>query len=790
MLPSLMSRTRHRALLALAISGCSLAPFTIAQAADAPPAADAGDNAIVVTGTRSANRKALDSVSPVDIFSGAKLRESGESNLTGALTQMSPAISTLNFGQDLGAMVNSIRLHGLSPDDSLVLINGKRRHTSAYIYASPGPTQGSSAADLDMIPMALIDHVELLRDGAAAQYGSDAIAGVVNIILKTGNHGGTLEAMGGAFEHGDGATAGGDADAVFKLPNGGFLHVSADVHYNDYTNRSGTDTRYNANVDKAFGAPMVARENVGFNAELPLNADVTAYAFGTYAHRHAGSFGFYRTLAGVYANGYSPNDLIDEDDYGLTGGLKGDDIAGFYWDLSSTYGNDHIKASQNQSANPDLYAATGATPTSFYLGKYNEAEWTTNLDLTRPVDLGFIAQPATLALGAEYRRDYYGLGAGNAAATYGSGNSASPGLPATSAGYHHRSNYAFYGDWDMHVVPAWEIDAAGRVEHYSDVGTAVSGKISTRYEISQGLAVRGTFSNGFRAPSLAQEYFSNLGVSPEAASGQLAVNSAAARFIGAKALKPERSDNLSFGLVASPTSQLHFTVDLYQIVIHNRIGSGGSYSGATALEALSLGGYTVPSTITADAVSATYYANVANTRTRGIDATADYVQDLGDAGAIDWSLALEVNRTKVTHVNVDTNGNALLDTQQINWLTHSEPADKITLGAAWKHGPLNIAVHEIRWGPLQDYMYYVSGPNAWSPTYSFHQSARYTTNLEASYDLTANLRMTIGGENIFNAYPARVPAIANLDGATVYDYNNTQIGINGGFLYGKVRLKF
>ncbi|MBF7013660.1 TonB-dependent receptor [Novosphingobium resinovorum] len=784
--------SRKTALLATALLCCtSLVPTVSAWAQDTAQAAGtdaAPGDAIIVTGSRSTARKATESVSPIDVFTPAALESSGNNGLASSLTQISPAISQQQFGQDLGALVSSIRIHGLSPDQTLVLVNGKRRHNSGYLYASPGPIQGSAPADLDLIPMSAIDHIELLRDGASAQYGSDAIAGVINIILKDDTSGGSVEAMSGIYQHGDGFTAGGSANAGMPLLNGGHLNLSADLHYNDYTNRSGPDNRFgNAHVDKAFGAPQISRQSFGYDAAVPLGT-AEIYSFGTYAHRIAKSFGFYRTLGGV---GYSPNSKIDENDYSITGGIRGDGLAGFHWDLSSTYGRDHIAASMTDSGNASIYAETGSTPTSFYLGTYVSAEWTNNLDLTRQFDVG-LAQPVSLALGGEFRRSYYTLGAGDPNSYYGSGASASPGLPPTSAGSHDRDVWAGYGEVDAHLTDAWEVDLAGRVEHYSDVGTNGSYKISTRYEISPALALRGTYNTAFRVPTLAQQYFSNLGVSPSAASGQLAVESEAARLLGAKSLKPEKSKNVNLGLVITPAPNLSITFDAYQIKIKNRIAAGGTYQGEQALEALAVGGYQIPDTVDPSAVSATYFANVADTRTRGVDFTVNWTQYIGDSSTIDWSLAGEINRNKVTNVQNDANGQTLLNTMQRGWLEHSQPADKVTFSARWKRGPFELYAQEVRYGPLQDYMYFVTGPNAWSGSVfnPFKQKTRYITSINASYKLTEKLKLTVGADNVFNSHPSRTPSDSNLYGVTVYDYNNPQFGINGGFVYGKLTATF
>jgi iron complex outermembrane receptor protein len=785
----MMKKSLALLLASAAMLPCGAWAQTQAPAADAPT-----DNSaqVVVTGTRSINKKAQESVSPIDVYSANALKAGSVEGLTDALTQVSPSITTLNFGTDIGALTTTIRMHGLMPDDTLVLVNGKRRHSSGYLYAGGGPIQGSSGVDTDLIPVSAIDHIEVLRDGAAAQYGSDAIAGVINIVLKNTDQGGSFEALGGSNYENGGATAGFNGDAGIKLGSDGFAHVSADIHYQDYTNQDGPDERYNnLNVDRAFGQPQVLRESLAFNAEKPVGDDVTAYAFATYSHRRGASFGFYRTLPSVYSAGYSPNTIAEENDYSLTGGVKGDHLLGFHWDLSATYGDDDINVGMVQSANPDLFTATGSTPTSFHLGDYNAGQAVVNFDLTRPLDIG-LAMPTTVALGAEFRDDTYSLGAGDAASRYGSGSAASPGLPTTSAGHFSRHAWALYGDWDVHPLPQWEVDVAGRGEDYSDVGSAGSGKISTRYDFNPMVAIRGTFTNGFRAPSLAQEHYANLGVNPNAATGQLAVSSTAAALLGAKPLVPETSTNLSAGVVFQPISRMHVAVDFYQININNRITNGGTYTGQAALNALAESGYGIPPTVTPAGVSASYFANSANTRTEGVDLTADYLEDLDAWGTISWTLAAEFNSTKVTHINIDNNGNILLNQQQVGYLEHSEPDNKITLGARWRHDKFDIGLTEIRWGQMLDYATWFEGPNAFSTTNFDHnlEPAEYTTNLDINYDVTPHVRLTLGGENIFNVFPAKVNPDATVFGTTIYDYVNTNIGINGGFGYAKVRYTF
>ena len=766
-----------------------------AAGADAPAAADAGDAAesVIVTGTRESNVKARDSVAPVDVLPASALEATGATDLRDALERILPSLNHAAYAGDYGALTDTVQLRGLSPDHVLILINGKRRHTTANIYADGGPLQGSAPVDLDLIPLSAIDHIEVLRDGAAAQYGSDAIAGVINIILKSANHGGDVTANTGNYYDGGGFTAGGGGDIGTSLGDDGFLHLSADYRHHNHSVRSGVDTRTGVVDNDIYGDPEIERESLAYNAVKPLSADgIELYSFATYAHRDAQAYENYRLptiLPAIYPGGFSPRATIDENDYAATFGLRGDHLLGWHWDLSSTYGGDDNGLRVINTGNPGLYKATGSTPTSFHIANFAITQWTNTLDLTQPFEVGLSA-PLNVAFGGEWRRETYKIRPGDPASYTDGGSQSEQGLAPINAGSHSRSNSAGYVDLATDLLPHWQIDLAGRHEHYTDFGDTTSGKLSTRYDFTPRFALRATVSNGFRAPSLAQEYYAALGVSPTGASGQIAAGSPAARALGAGSLQPEKSLSFSLGAVAEPLDGLHTTLDGYLIRITNRIVDGGSYNGQQAINALQQNGVNLPPGVIPADVTAIFFSNGADTKTYGVDLTADYRTALGGAGSIDWDAAVNYNRTLLTRIGLDGNGNPLLDAQQAAYLTSDSPESKIIVGGTWKDSGVSAALHEIRYGKTVALDQYYTGPNAYSITtfYPSINNPRYVTNLELGY-AWQGFQWIVGADNLFNIYPKELPLAQRYLGAARFD-SYTGVGINGGYYYTRLTYSF
>jgi iron complex outermembrane receptor protein len=754
---------------------------------------------VVVTGTRTST-KASQSLTPVDVISGAQLQATGQSNLRDALVKLSPSITRETYAGDTAQLTDALSLHGLTPDHVLVLVNGKRRHTTANIALDGGLNQGSTGVDIDMIPVGLIDHIEILRDGASAQYGSDAIAGVINIILKTNSHGGTIQTTNGQTYAGDGFKNGESANIGLNLGDQGYLDLAAEYDRQNHTVRTGPDDYFgtfqpgHGYYNPIEGDPASTRESVGFNAGYYLGDDVELYGFGTYAHRDAQAYQNYRppsVLPEVYPNGFVPTETVNENDYSVTSGIKGQNLFGWSWDLSTTYGGDHEGIGMDSSANTGLYAAEGYTPTSFHLATVSNTQLTNNLDLTRAFHLPLLPAPVNVSVGVEQRRETYSVAAGDEASYLDGGSQALPGLAPVSASDNSRNVLGTYIDLSTHLAPKWTVDLAGRFEHYSDVGDTTNGKISTRYDFTPQVAVRGSVSSGFRAPSLAEEYYSNVNESPASVTGLLAANSAAARLIGAQPLKPEESTDYNLGLVLTPTRDLHFTIDAYQIDIRDRIVEGGTASGEAAIAAMEAAGLSIPGSIPASAVSASYFTNGASTRTRGIDLSGTWHTGFGAYGQVDWDLGVNLNTTSVTSVATGANGQPELNAQQIAWLSTATPKNKIIVGGTWHLDKWGVSLHETRFGSTSSEETYIVGPNAFSTTQFIHfeNAARYVTDLEVRYDVTKRFQIAVGANNLFDVYPSKLPYAAQLEGAQ-YDAFASTIGEDGGFYYLRARYTF
>lgn len=775
----------------LAFAANTAFAFDALDANAAPALVGAEGGVVVVTGTRDTRRSADESLSPIDVISAKDLQRTGQTDLRDALVKLLPSVNRLAQAGDAANLTSALTLRGLSPNHVLLLINGKRRHTSANISADPGAQQGATPVDLDLIPVSAVDHIEVLRDGAAAQYGSDAIAGVINVILKSSAQGGNVIVNSGQYYKGDGFTLGSSADIGLPLGEDGFVHLSAETKRHDHSVRSAPDERTGTLVNRTLGDPQSRREAFGLNAGLALSTTTELYAFGSVAHRDGESVQNYRLpsrLPQLYPDGFSPVETSNEQDGSLTAGVRGEQLAGWRWDLSGTYGVDNVKIGMRDSANTDLYAATGATPTSFHLASYKNTQWGVNLDVARPFDVGLPA-PLSVALGTEYRRETYDVGAGDAASSYGSGAQALPGLSAISAGKHDRNISAAYADLSTKLGPQWEAELAARHERYSDAGNTTNAKLSARYQASARYALRGTLSTGFRAPSLAQEYYTSLAVSPTTAGGQLAVNSVAARSLGASALKPEKSRSFNLGLVAQPWDKFNLTLDAYRIEIRDRIIQGGTYTGTTAINALTAAGISLPTGLSS--VSASYFANGVDTRTQGVDVVATYTTNLG-AGRIDWDLGANVNTSSILRTATDTNGRPLLNAQQAGYLTTSTPKNKVIVGGVWSQGPWGVSLHATRYGKTATEATFYSGPNIYSTSVFNHieNAPRTLTDLEVRYAVSKQLQLALGANNLFDVYPSKVPAASRYLGVYQYDTAASQTGFNGGYYYVRASYTF
>jgi iron complex outermembrane receptor protein len=761
-----------------------------------PVNADEESDTVIVTGTRETGLTAYQSTTPVRVIQAQDLVATGRGNLLDALKDVLPSINTPAVPYDVGALARTFQLRGLAPGQTLVLVNGKRRHVSASLYADSDPAQGSNAVDLDLIPLSAIDHIEVLQDGAAAQYGSDAIAGVINVILKDSAEGAQISALGGAYQDGGGGTGEFNADGGLKLPGDGALHLSAGYRSHQFSNRSGdSGGPQPAHVQ---GDPRTQLVSAAYDLNLPLGDLATLYSFGTVAHRKAkayenprqpGATGVNQVDA-LYPDGFSPLERATENDFGITAGAKGGQLGPWSWDASVTFGRNQVDLENINTVNPDLLADLGNAQSNFNVGSFSASDLTTNLDVRRTFELAPLAGPLNFAIGLEQRRESFDIGAGEPNSYYGGGPSAFPGFRPSDGANASRSSFAGYVDFSVHLTSAWEVGLAGRAEHYQAVGSKETGKLSTRWAITPQLAWRATVSNGFHAPTLAQQYYSATTVTTGFATIQVPLGSAGARVLGAPNLRPETSRNFSTGFVLEPLPNLHASLDFYQIDLNDRIIETGYISGDIVAETIAANGSIIPSGVTGDNISAAFFTNGVDTRTRGVDLAADYASEIGGLGRIRWTANLGYNKTDIRSIHaapavLQAQGTPLLDVVQISNLTTATPHVKGSVAAIYSGGPWEATLRESYYSNSTQVQGYPPGPY-----YALDTGTAFITDVEVSYGFNRHIRLGVGADNLFNRYPERIsPEIyQNLN----YDqYSHlSPYGVNGAYYYGRLTLTF
>ncbi|WP_242137661.1 TonB-dependent receptor [Sphingomonas sp. TREG-RG-20F-R18-01] len=812
-----------------------------AAPATAPPTApDAVQDDIIVTGTRRIGTTAAESATPIKVLGADELSHVGQPNLNQVLTQLVPSFTAQAFGGDTANLTLSARLRGLSPNHTLVLVNGKRRHGTANLAVLGGPYQGAATADLDLISPSSIARIEVLEDGAAAQYGSDAIAGVINIILKDDREGGSGYATAGKNYDVGGTTYAGTLHLATRVGDAGFINATVFHRFHDFTQVGGLDRRVTDGSGALLGSLSAAQRPLyqsipGFPYVNRINGDakswltngqynagydfgaVQAYSFGTYSKRIASAYENLRVpdrviaspVLGVggtlttpgevipYPNGFNPREGIREDDYAFTGGLKGK-VGAVKFDLSTTYGKDKNLIYTLDSANRSLFVDTHFTPRDFYNGSFTASELTANADFSTEFEMG-LALPLNVAFGAEYRKNRYAIGSGDPGSIYKEGAQSYPGFRPSDAGTHDRENESLYLDVAASPVDALKLDGAVRYEHYSDFGSKVIFKGTGRYDFSHAFALRGTVSTGFRAPTLAESYYSATNVSPTSAFVQLPANSAAAKLIGFQNLKPEKSTNLSAGAVVR-TGKLTVTLDAYQVKIRDRIlgtgsifGSGGATNFPIVTAAIVANGNVLDPTVSQTGIN--IFTNGASTRTRGVELTATIPSDFGLWGRVSWSLSGNYNETKITHLAVApaTLGNIpLFDAGARANLETASPKFKAIASALWSVAGFTTTVRGTLYGKSSTY----ASPDG-GTFYLQKVPTAFIADLEVSYALTSGIDLTAGANNLFDKRPptvALVPGTTNntlVTGGNVLDAPlSAPYGINGGYYYGKIAFKF
>ncbi|MFV3074784.1 TonB-dependent receptor plug domain-containing protein [Niveispirillum fermenti] len=772
---------------------------------------------IIVTGTRVANRTATESLAPIDVLGAGDLEKQAFTDTNDILRTLVPSFNVSRNGiSDGSTFVRPPTLRGLPPDQTLVLVNGKRRHRSALVQLSGGAlAAGAQAPDLSQIPAIAIKQVEVLRDGAAAQYGSDAIAGVMNFQLKDASEGGSAQIQYGSTYEGDGDNVKAAANVGLPLGPSGFFNLSAEYSQSDPTDRGVQDPRAPAGMSRLamnWGDPDAEATRIFVNAGIDLTDTQSIYLFGNYGDSSANGSFYYRPPDPTHAvngpilpvpgdpngfsfvewfpEGFTPRFFGDVKDASIVGGFKHELDSGLIYNVSGSFGRSqidyHLKNTVNPSMGPD-------SPTEFYVGRLVQEEQNVNIDLSYPVEVGW-ASPLNVAVGTEYRRELYEISPGETASytvgPYASytdpatgalmgmpiGSNGYPGFRPEDSGEFKRDNIAFYIDTEADVTDSFSIGAAARYEDFDYFGSTFNWKISSRLELTEELAIRGSVNTGFRAPTPGQSQTSSVqtyfpaGSSSPVARGTYPAGSVVAQYFGATPLKEEESTNFAGGFVANLDFVL-LTVDYYNIKVKDRIALSEEKF-PTAADRAALAALGVPGANTLGAVN--YFTNAFDTRTQGIDLVASSTVPVGD-GKVDLTAALNYNKTKVT----DRDPTVIGDDRMAD-LERQLPRYRGNFTAIYSLDAFSILGRASYYGKFTD-----------TGNYGKTFGSEWLFDAEMSYTFYDQLTLTVGVQNLFDNYPDKVDALAGGGYAVGQVYPDTSpMGYNGGVYYVRLGVTF
>ncbi|MBA4071205.1 MAG: TonB-dependent receptor [Gemmatimonas sp.] len=791
--------------------------FTLTRAA-------AALSAVAVIGSRSEERTVVDAPAPIDVLPSADIRATGRTETAQMIQALAPSF---NFPRmSIGDGTDHVRpatLRGLGADQVLVLINGKRRHTSALVNVNGSIGRGQAAVDLNAIPASIIDRIEVLRDGASAQYGSDAIAGVINIVLKANAANEAQFTVGTnmtQFEPErqnpaavvsktlwDGKVWKGNATWNAPLETG-YLMLGGEVRQKGWTNRSLPDTRpqylagdprnsdprYTNQINHRQGDAATSDVTAFANFGRPWDAvNGEIYAFGGFGKRRGEAAGFFRrslddrTVRAIAPNGFLPIIASDIVDVSGSVGIKGD-AKGWGYDLSTVYGSNSFGFAVKNSLNTSMGASS---PREFDAGTLGFRQVTTNLDLNREYNPG---RPVRLGLGAEFRIDTYEISAGepnsykdggvkildgpNAGKQPAIGAQVFPGFRPSDAGTNSRSNMGAYADVEADLTSRWLVSGAARFENYSDFGATTTGKLATRLKVVQGLNLRGAVSTGFRAPSLHQSFFSSTatnfinGVPFEVRT--FPVSDPIARVLGSKDLKPEESNNISVGFAAEPTKNLSLTADYYSIEITDRIVFSENFTGAQVTALLVAKGLTGVS-------GGRYFTNAIDTKTKGFDVVVNYSLDLKNAGFARFTGGYNGTRNEVTRVTptppeLSSQSEALFGRVERGRIEVGQPRNNVLTSLDWTRKGWSVLLRAQRFGQV------ISRGTAANGSLDNTYEPMWITDVNLGWQTPWKVKWNLGADNVLDKYPTQ--NIAGTDNSGIFPFSGiTPFGFNGRFLY-------
>ena len=848
-----MKKKFHIHALTLAVSVALATPSAFAQDG-VEVKTDEKIEQISILGSRVANRTATESSVPIDIIDAKSLTKGGFTELGQSLQATAPSFNfTRTQVSDGSDLFRPATLRGLQPDQTLVLVNGKRRHNQAIFGLNGTVGAGAAGTDMNAIPISALSNIQVLRDGAAAQYGSDAIAGVINLTLNdtTGVTTGFIQA--GSTGEGDGDKLTLGLNRGFDIgDDGGFINLSLEYRDYDGVNRAQKDRTGSSTIAPGelsdtvrWGMGDAASEFVStfFNMAIPLSDNKEFYSFGGFSNRTALGNGFFRAFNSasqnvpqVYPDGFLPRIDNEAEDTSLAAGIRGDINDDWSFDVSIVHGRNKydfdskntLNASyaaeyvaNNPGANDsDIIANSG--PTSGYSGGFRFNQTTVNLDVSGSVDIG-ADNELYVAFGTEYRDENYEIvpgeeasyacGIANTSSSFPSiidpetfaecGFQAYPGLRPDAAVDASRDSYALYVDVEMDIIDGWNVGTALRYEDFSDSGDDLVGKLSSRYEISDDFALRGALSTGFRAPSLQQSAYTafttNLGpggvLSP---SFTATAGSPFPAALGVDGLELETTKNASLGFVYNATDEITLTVDAYSVEIKDRITLGSLLSpeqvafNPVAVEALTATG--------ADQVN--YFSNSVDSTTKGVDIILSYETTLAE-GQFSATFAGNINETEIDRVNSPAGipEEVSLDALQRSFLENGQPKERATLTFDYERGKWSSVLRANYFGET-DVTYFgndhIGLPGFLSPTGEFKPTSTVESavliDMNVSYQLTDSLVLVAGVDNIFDVTPDELGEDEALDfitqGAFKYPIRAVPYGFNGLSYFVRVNFSF
>ena len=824
---------RYRYILFAAASAASL----LATAAAAQTAPDSEVTEVIVTGTRVANRSALQTAAPVDVISGAELTKAGVTEVNQAL---SIALPSFNFPRPgLADGTDTIRpatLRGLAPDQTLVLVNSKRRHSASLVNLNGTIGRGSSAVDMNTIPAAMVQSIEVLRDGASAQYGSDAIAGVINVRLRDAREGGNITASYGEritrvetlvqdppaganwtvadkakYDRNDGETI--NLSGWVGLPLGADGHLTLSAEYLDQkkTIRTAPDWRQQyplvngafdpreASFDRYnawFGEPDMEQYTLFANAGYDLSDTTSLYGWASYQNRDAISAGFFRralddrNVIQIYPDGFLPLINPEVEDLSVAGGITWK-LGDWDMDTSLVYGSNRMEFTIRDTLNRSLGPAS---KTVFDAGGFEYDQLVFNVSGVRTYDVG-LASPLNVAAGAEVRREGYEIFAGepdsyrnggvllpNGTPT-ASGAQVFPGFRPSNEVDKDRTSIGAYIDLEANLTDQLLASAALRFEHYSDFGETVTGKIALRYDFNDAFAIRGSIQNGFRAPSLQQQYFATTSTNfinggPFDITTFPATDPVAAA-LGAQPLDAEESINYALGVVFR-SGAFSLTIDGYRIEVDDRIVLSENLTQANVRAFLAAQGFV-------GIGGGRFFINGVDTETTGVDIIANYRLTTEEMGQFAFTMGANFNETNVTKVPATAQLSALNPApvlfDRINVLTFEEgtPGSKFTGAVDWTMGPFGATVRATRYGK-------VLSPGT-TQALDIELESAVLVDLEARWNVVENVRLTLGADNVFDEYPTKLPPSLNSTANTPFS-NYSPFGRSGRYVYGRVSVSW